>query len=66
MNKLFQETQSNSMMNRLQQIIQKYNVPQEMRNDPQQIVNFLVQSGKVDQNMINKAMQQAQKMGFKF
>lgn len=66
MNKLFQETQSNSMMNRLQQIIQKYNVPQEMRNDPQQIVNFLVQSGKVDQSMINKAMQQAQKMGFKF
>jgi len=66
MNKLFQETQSNSMMNRLQQIIQKYNVPQEMRNDPQQIVNFLVQSGKVDQSMINRAMQQAQKMGFKF
>lgn len=66
MNKLFQETQSNSMMNRLQQIMQKYNVPQEMRNDPQQIVNFLVQSGKVDQSMINKAMQQAQKMGFKF
>lgn len=66
MNKLFQETQSNSMMNRLQQIIQKYNVPQEIRNDPQQIVNFLVQSGKVDQSMINRAMQQAQKMGFKF
>lgn len=53
-------------MNRLQQIMQKYNVPQEMRNDPQQIVNFLVQSGKVDQSMINRAMQQAQKMGFKF
>lgn len=66
MNKLFQETQSNSTMNRLQQIIQKYNVPQEIRNDPQQIVNFLVQSGKVDQSMINRAMQQAQKMGFKF
>lgn len=66
MNKLFQETQSNSMMNRLQQIVQKYNVPQEMRNDPHQIVNYLVQSGKVDQNALNRAMQQAQRMGFKF
>ncbi len=66
MNKLFQETQSNSVMNRIQQIIQKYNVPQEMRNDPQQIINYLVQSGKVDQNTINRAMQQAQRMGFKF
>ena len=66
MNKLFQETQSNSMMNRLQQIIQKYDIPQEMRNDPHQIVNYLVQSGKVDQNTLNRAIQQAQKMGFKF
>lgn len=66
MNKLFQETQSNSMMNRIQQIMQKYNIPQEMRNDPQQIINYLVQSGKVDQNTINRAMQQAQRMGFKF
>ena len=66
MNKLFQETQSNSVMNRIQQIMQKYNIPQEMRNDPQQIINYLVQSGKVDQNTINRAMQQAQRMGFKF
>lgn len=66
MNKLFQETQSNNMMNRIQQIVQKYNVPQEMRNDPHQIVNYLVQSGKVNQDMLNRAMQQAQKMGFKF
>ena len=66
MNKLFQETQNNNVMNRVQQIIKKYNVPQEMRNDPQQIVNYLVQSGKVNQDMLNRAMQQAQKMGFKF
>lgn len=66
MNKLFQETQSNNMMNRIQQIIKKYNVPQEMQNNPQQIVNYLVQSGKVNQDMLNRAMQQAQKMGFKF
>ncbi len=66
MNKLFQETQSNTVMNKVQQMIQKLNVPQEMRNDPHQIVNYLVQSGKVDQNTLNRAMQQAQKMGFKF
>ena len=66
MNKLYQETQSNNVMSRIQQIMQKYNVPQEIRNDPQQIINYLVQSGKVDQNTINRAMQQAQRMGFKF
>lgn len=65
MNKLFQETQNNNMMNRLQQIIQRFNVPQEMRNDPQQIVNYLVQSGKIDQSALNSAIQKAQQMGIK-
>ena len=65
MNKLFQETQSNSMANRIQQIIQQFNIPQQMQNDPHQIVNYLVQSGKINQEAVNKAMQTAQQMGIK-
>ena len=65
MNKLYQETQSNNMMNRLQQMIQKMNVPQEVINDPHQIVNYLVQSGQISQDKLNKAMQMAQQMGIK-
>lgn len=65
MNKLFQETQSNNMANRIQQIIQQLNIPQQMQNDPHQIVNYLVQSGKINQEAVNKAMQTAQQMGIK-
>jgi hypothetical protein len=52
-------------MNKVQQMIQKLNVPQEMRNDPHQIVNYLVQSGKIDQSALNSAIQKAQQMGIK-
>lgn len=65
MNKLYQETQNNNLMSQAQQIVQQLNVPQEMQNDPHQIVNFLVQSGKVNQQAVNKAMQIAQRMGIK-
>lgn len=65
MNKLFQEAQSNNLMNRAQQLVQKLNVPQQMQNDPHQIVDFLVQSGKVNQEAVNKAVQMAQQLGFK-
>lgn len=64
MNKLYQETQ-NSLMNRAQQIVQKLNIPHEMQNDPYQIVNFLMQNGKISQDKLNWAMQTAQKMGIK-
>jgi hypothetical protein len=65
MNKLFQETQSNNMANRIQQIIQQFNIPQQMQNDPHQIVNYLVQSGKINQDAVNRAIQTAQQMGIK-
>jgi hypothetical protein len=53
------------MANRIQQIIQQFNIPQQMQNDPHQIVNYLVQSGKINQEAVNKAMQTAQQMGIK-
>ena len=65
MNQLYQETQSNNMMNRLQQIIQKFNIPQQMQNGPHQIVEYLVQNGSVSQDRLNQAIQMAQKMGIK-
>ena len=39
------------------------NVPQNMMNDPQQIVNHLVQSGQIPQQRLQAAMQMAQRMG---
>lgn len=65
MNRLYQETQQNSIMNQAQQLVQRLNVPQEMQNDPHQIVNYLVQSGRINQDAVNRAMQTAQRMGIK-
>lgn len=72
--KLFQETQNNNLMNRISEIkdnpkqfLLKYrlNVPEEYQNSPQDIVNYLVQSGQVSQEQINQVMQIATKMGIK-
>ena len=41
-----------------------FNVPQGI-NNPQQMVNHLVNSGQVNQNTINQAMQMANMMGIK-
>ena len=65
MNKLYQETQQNNMMSKAQQLVQQLNVPQQIQNDPHQIVNFLMQNGKISQDKLNWAMQIAQKMGIK-
>lgn len=65
MNKLYQETQNNNLMNRAQQLVQQLNIPQQMQNDPHQIVDYLVSSGKISQDKLNQAIQMAQKMGIK-
>lgn len=52
-------------MNKAQQLVQQLNVPQQMQNDPHQIVNYLVQSGKINQDAVNRAIQTAQQMGIK-
>lgn len=63
MNKLYQETQQNNLMNRVQQLQQ--GVPQEYRNNPKGFVDYLVQSGRVSQDRLNQVMQIAQRMGLK-
>ena len=39
----------------------KFNVPQSMANDPQAILNHLLQTGQVNQSQINAAYQMAQR-----
>lgn len=65
MNKLYQETQNNSLMNKAHQLAQQLNVPQNIQNDPHGIVDYLVQSGRVNQEAVNRAIQAAQRMGIK-
>lgn len=39
----------------------KFNVPQSMANDPNAILNHLLQTGQVNQEAVNRAYQIAQK-----
>lgn len=39
------------------------NIPQNIANDPNAIINYLAQSGKINQNQINQAYQKARQMG---
>lgn len=41
------------------------NVPPSMLGNPEQMVRHLIQSGQVDQNALNQAMQIAGQMGIK-
>ena len=42
----------------------KFNLPQGIStNDPQAILNHLMQSGQINQNQINQAYQMMQRMG---
>lgn len=67
-----QPTQQMNPMQMVQQLKQNpaqmlsqahLNVPQNMMNNPQQIVNHLVQSGQIPQQRLQAAMQMAQRMG---
>lgn len=39
----------------------KLNIPQNMANDPQGILNHLLQTGQISQDQINQAYQMAQR-----
>ena len=43
----------------------KFNIPQNMMNDPNAMVNYLVQSGQVSQESYNKAYNMARQFGAK-
>ena len=43
----------------------KLNVPQNLMNDPQAIINHLMQTGQVNQQQVNQAYQALQRFGGK-
>lgn len=74
MNRLYQETQQNSLMSKLKQLINnpaqtimqsKMSIPQQYQNDPHSAVEYLIQSGQISQDDLNKAIQTAQNLGIK-
>lgn len=58
---MLQQLKANPMQFILQR---RMNLPQNVNtSDPNAILNYLVQSGQVNQNQINQAYQMAQSMG---
>lgn len=43
----------------------RLNIPQNMMNDPQAIMNHLLQTGQVNQSQVNSAYQMAQQFGIR-
>ena len=50
--RMYQQLRQNPM----QLLAQKYNIPQNI-NDPQQIIQYLLNSGQITQAQLNQAMQ---------
>lgn len=46
-------------------ILSQFGVPQNMFDDPQNVIQFLMNSGKISQNQYDNAIRQAQMMGIK-
>lgn len=47
-------------------ILGQFGVPQNLSNSPQEIIQHLMNNGKVTQSQYDNAVKQAQSMGFKF
>lgn len=47
-------------------ILGQYNIPQNISNNPQAIVQELMNKGRITQDQYNQAMQMAKNMGIKF
>ena len=62
------QTQFNTFMQNPMQFLsqRKINIPNEFANNPQGAVQHLLNSGQLKQEDLNKMMDFAQKMGFKF
>ena len=62
MNNNLMQMLSQIRTNPMQFLLQnKLNVPQNMVNDPNQIINHLLQTGQVNQQQVNNAYQMAQR-----
>ena len=47
-------------------ILGQYGISQDISNNPQAVIQSLLNSGKISQNQYNQAMMMAKNMGFKF
>ena len=47
-------------------ILGQFGVPINMMNNPQQIIQYLMNNGKISQDQYNNAVNQARNMGIKF
>ena len=45
--------------------LSQYGIPKEMSNNPQGIIQAMLNNGQITQDQYNQAMQRAQQMGFK-
>lgn len=57
---MVQQLKSNPMS-----MLSSFGVPQNISNDPQAVIQNLMNNGKVSQDQYNQAMQTAKNMGFK-
>lgn len=65
MNPLQMMNMVNQLKSNPMSILGQFGVPQNISNDPQAIIQNLMNSGKISQQQYNNAMQMARNMGFK-
>jgi len=65
MNPLQMMNMVNQLKSNPMSILGQYGIPQNISNDPQAIIQNLMNSGKISQQQYNNAMQMARNMGFK-
>lgn len=46
-------------------MLSNFGVPQNIANDPQQAIQYLLNNGNVSQNQYDEAIRQARSMGYK-
>lgn len=61
------QSQLNSLMSNPSGFLSKFNIdiPSQYQNDPQGLVQYWLNSGRMTQNQLNGLIQRAQQFGFK-
>ena len=74
-NNLYNSTQNNNIFNEFNKFQQNpmqflternVNIPQEYMSNPQSAIQYLMNSGQINQQGINQIIQKARMLGFKF
>lgn len=60
MMQMLQQLKSNPMA-----MLSRYNIPQNIANNPQAVIQAMMNNGTISQDQYNNAMQMAKSMGFK-